>query len=354
MEQEKAPMKRSLAVLLLAFAVGSLHAAPASPANAPLPPADIKARLKSMKPGEYLWYPEVSPQGPVTIVVSLTEQKAYIYRNGIAIGVSTLSSGKKGRETPTGVFSILQKSVDHKSDLYNSAPMPYMQRLTWDGIALHAGNLPGYPASHGCIRLPMAFAKKLYGITGFSSTTVIISNASSAPKEVDHPGLLAPTVADGRPVTLPVEPGEIAWNDPGAERGPLSVLISRADQRAYVYRGGQRIGTAPVQLPARPQTGMAVFSLLEKPTLDEIGETSPNLRWSVVQVSNPGQGLTPSEQLGKIRMDPTFVREMLSAMDVGSPLVITDWASTRDTHSDSDFTVIATETPNNPTKSLKK
>lgn len=104
MEQEKAPMKRSLAVLLLAFAVGSLHAAPASPANAPLPPADIKARLKSMKPGEYLWYPEVSPQGPVTIVVSLTEQKAYIYRNGIAIGVSTLSSGKKGRETPTGVF----------------------------------------------------------------------------------------------------------------------------------------------------------------------------------------------------------------------------------------------------------
>ncbi len=264
MEQEKAPMKRSLAVLLLAFAVGSLHAAPASPANAPLPPADIKARLKSMKPGEYLWYPEVSPQGPVTIVVSLTEQKAYIYRNGIAIGVSTLSSGKKGRETPTGVFSILQKSVDHKSDLYNSAPMPYMQRLTWDGIALHAGNLPGYPASHGCIRLPMAFAKKLYGITGFSSTTVIISNASSAPKEVDH------------------------------------------------------------------------------------------LRWSVVQVSNPGQGLTPSEQLGKIRMDPTFVREMLSAMDVGSTLVITDWASTRDTHSDSDFTVIATETPNNPTKSLKK
>ena len=78
-------------------------------------------------------------------MVSLTEQKAYIYRNGIAIGVSTLSSGKKGRETPTGVFSILQKSVDHKSDLYNSAPMPYMQRLTWDGIALHAGNLPGYP-----------------------------------------------------------------------------------------------------------------------------------------------------------------------------------------------------------------
>lgn len=133
----------------------------------------------------------------------------------------------------------------------------------------------------------------------------------------------------------------------------MSVLISRADQRAYVYRGGQRIGTAPVQLPARPQTGMAVFSLLEKPTPEEISETSPNLRWSVVQVSNPGQGLTPSEQLGKIRMDPTFVREMLGAMDVGSTLVITDWASTRDTHSDSDFTVIATETPNNPTKSLK-
>lgn len=162
-----------------------------------------------MKPGEYLWYPEVSPQGPVTIVVSLTEQKAYIYRNGIAIGVST-SAWQEGPGDPDRSVLDPAKSVDHKSDLYNSAPMPYMQRLTWDGIALHAGNLPGYPASHGCIRLPMAFAKKLYGITGFSSTTVIISNASSAPKEVDHPGLLAPTVADGRPVTLPVEPGEIA------------------------------------------------------------------------------------------------------------------------------------------------
>ena len=77
-----------------------------------------------LKPGEYLWHPEISPTGPIVLVVSLDEQRAYVYRNGIAIGLTTISSGKAGHETPTGVFTILQKDKDHKSNLYNSAPMP--------------------------------------------------------------------------------------------------------------------------------------------------------------------------------------------------------------------------------------
>ncbi len=105
-----------------------------------------------LKPGEYAWHPEFSPKGPVVLIVSLPEQLAYVYRNGVIIGASTVSTGKKGHETPTGVFTILQKHEDHYSSLYNDAPMPYMQRLTWSGVALHAGRLPGYPASHGRAR----------------------------------------------------------------------------------------------------------------------------------------------------------------------------------------------------------
>jgi lipoprotein-anchoring transpeptidase ErfK/SrfK len=93
------------------------------------------------------------------VIITLPRQLAFVYRNGVLIGVSTVSSGTKGHATPTGVFTVLQKKVEHYSNLYNAAPMPYMQRLTWDGIAMHAGNLPGYPASHGCVRLPKAFAK---------------------------------------------------------------------------------------------------------------------------------------------------------------------------------------------------
>lgn len=112
----------------------------------------------------------------VLIVVSLASQRAFVFKDGHVWDSTQVSTGKTGKETPAGVFPILQKKVDHRSTLYDDAPMPYMQRLTWDGVALHAGRVPGYPASHGCIRLPEAFAKKLYGITGFSSTIVVVTD----------------------------------------------------------------------------------------------------------------------------------------------------------------------------------
>ncbi len=111
--------------------------------------------VDNLKPGQFTWKPERSPSGPVAIIVSLPEQSVYVYRNGIEIAVSTCSTGKPGHSTPTGVFTILQKDKNHHSSTYNNAPMPNMNRLTWGGIALHAGKLPGYPASHGCVRLPM-------------------------------------------------------------------------------------------------------------------------------------------------------------------------------------------------------
>jgi hypothetical protein len=120
--------------------------------------------------------PEEALRKGVLVVVSLASQQAFVFRKGEAWDSTQVSTGKPGNDTPEGVFPILQKKVEHRSTLYDDAPMPYMQRLTWDGVALHAGRVPGYAASHGCIRLPREFAKKLYAITGFSSTIVLVTD----------------------------------------------------------------------------------------------------------------------------------------------------------------------------------
>jgi hypothetical protein len=119
----------------------------------------------ALKPGEYWWKPQLAPSGPLMVLVSVPEQIMHVYRNGILIGRSTVSTGSKGHSTPGGVFSILEKKPEHYSKKYNNAPMPNMQRLTWTGIAMHSGNLPGYPASHGCIRLPFDFSQLLFSAT---------------------------------------------------------------------------------------------------------------------------------------------------------------------------------------------
>ena len=113
-------------------------------------------------------------QGPVRVVVSLPQQKAFVYRGGALLWTSPVSTGKRGHGTPAGTFRILQKKVKHRSNIYD-ASMPYMQRLTHSGIALHAGHVPGYRASHGCIRLPYGKARKLYDVTRHG-TTVVVTN----------------------------------------------------------------------------------------------------------------------------------------------------------------------------------
>ena len=119
--------------------------------------------------------------------------------------VSTVSTGKKGHETPTGVFTILQKNKDHRSNLYDDAPMPYMQRLTWDGIALHSGNLPGYPASHGCVRMPDGFAKRLFAETELGMTVIVSNDKVASPENLLNPAMFAQSMdAEGK--LRPVEP----------------------------------------------------------------------------------------------------------------------------------------------------
>ena len=161
-----------IALLLAAAPISSAYAYDAS---------QIEQRSSSLDPGEFIWTPAGAPDGEIEIVVSIPMQLAYVYRGGQLVGASTVSTGKPGHDTPTGTFTILQKRRTHFSNLYDDAPMPFMQRLTWDGIALHAGQIPGTPASHGCIRLPMAFARHLYGATGLGTRVhVIDSTVASA------------------------------------------------------------------------------------------------------------------------------------------------------------------------------
>ena len=142
-------------------------------------------RAARLSPGQFVWEPEAASTGPVFLVIDLTRQRVLLYRGGVPIAASTISSGSKGRETPTGMFTILQKEVVHRSRTYDDAPMPYMQRLTAKGVAMHAGNLPGYAASHGCIRLPKDFAKLLYGVTELG-TPVMITDAEQERKAAEY------------------------------------------------------------------------------------------------------------------------------------------------------------------------
>ena len=127
---------------------------------------------KRLKPGQYVWRDGVT-EGAPRVIVSLSDQMAYLYRGEQLVAVSTISSGTDKNPTPTGIFPILVKKTMHRSKKYDNAPMPHMQMLDSYGIAMHAGFNPGRPASHGCIRLPAKFAARLYGVTELGSTVFI-------------------------------------------------------------------------------------------------------------------------------------------------------------------------------------
>lgn len=213
----------------------------------------LAAEDRQHNPDSFTWNPELSKEGPVLVTVSLKSQVAAVYRNGVRIGSCEVSSGKPGHETPTGVFYILNKDADHHSKTYGNAPMPFSERLTWDGVALHAGGLPGYPSSHGCIHLPYEFAKKLFGIT-HNGTTVVVTNST-------------PDVHVSSEHSLAFHGGDesdFVWNPAASPSGPVSLIFSKADQRLFVLRNGITVGEAPTKsgwFDKRPKgTSAFVFS----------------------------------------------------------------------------------------------
>jgi len=308
---------KSFRTFALAMLVLAAFPMPASAQS--LDSGSVMTAVKKLKPGEYLWAPQLAPSGPMLLVVNRETQRLVVYRNGLPIGISTVSTGKPGHRTPTGVFTILQKQVEHYSSLYDSAPMPFMERLTWDGVALHGGTLPGYAASHGCIRLPKAFAEKLYGETRLGMT-VVVTDKPELPRLAPTPQLL------GHDDATPPQ-GDVVWDPAKAPSGPVSIVISGADAQIRVLRNGVVIGSAPATL-AVPITRPAAYSLQ---SVD--GE---NRRW--MRLPLPGQDIhapTPEEARQHVTVDPGFEQQVLAAIAPGTTVLLTP----------DSMTVLANSTP---------
>src|ERR1700694_4319269 len=158
------------------------------------------------------------PQGPLIIAISIDRQNLRIYDANGFFAETPISTGMKGHPTPMGVFSVIQKHKLHHSNIYSGAPMPFMQRITWSGVAIHAGVLPGYPASHGCIRMPMGFAVKMWNWTKMGAR-VVVTPGDMTPARFSHPLL----------VTHKVVPQPAAANAPQRDAPPAAKADKAAD-----------------------------------------------------------------------------------------------------------------------------
>lgn len=306
----------SACLVLLSFAV--IAAVPFWGAKAPVPfetPSDM------LKNGEFTWAPEIAPTGPIEVLVSIDEQRAYTYRNGVLIGESTVSTGKPGHETPTGVFTTKLKDINHHSSLYNAAPMPYTERLTNDGIALHAGGIPGYPESHGCVHLPSEYARLLFDAAPLGMT-VVIADSKTQPEVVDHPAFLSPLTDKGQLAanTRLFADQPYRWEPQKSPSGPVSMVISRYDGRIVVLRNGVEIGRAKAQFkdPGKP-VGTQVLVARES--------ADASLQW--ISVGIPGHmdtaGTLPDPNaVQRIVMPPDFQQVLLPLIASGTTLMVTD------------------------------
>jgi hypothetical protein len=301
-------MRVSIIFLVFLMAPPLGDAAAAQPIDAAARPVLEVAPI--LKAGQYVWAPDKARTGPVLLIVNLATQRALLFRNGVPIAASSVSTGRPGYETPVGVFSILQKHVEHYSTKYDNAPMPYMQRLTWKGVALHAGKLPGYPASHGCIRLPAGFAKELYRVTSLGMT-VIITQLPVQTARADQSIL----TSNARPLDgLADAPFE--WTPQRAPQGLASVVVSLADQRAVVLRNGIQIGSAPIRVRGQPKEGWAY--VLHHWNKD-------GRHWLKLHFDGRGGGgmRVPAEEASLFEAPNGFRQAVSSVLQPGSIVVVT-------------------------------
>lgn len=264
-------------------------------------------------------------RGPLQIIVSKDQQSLVVYDGDSVIATSPVSTGKAGHATPTGIFSILEKRRHHKSNIYSNAPMPFMQRLTWSGIALHGSNhVPDYPASHGCVRLPSAFAASLYKMTE-RGVHVLISDRQIAPTEVKSALLFRPAPTEIRPPLsdVPLRPAisqagdtpvEVAMTEParGAAEAarslaePIRILITRSDTRDLmreVQASLELLGYAPGMIDghAGPATIAALRAFQTSEGLESDGKLTPELTDALLRKV----GRTPPQN-GKILVRQGF------------------------------------------------
>ena len=267
-------------------------------------------------------------QGPFQIVVAIARQQVTLYGQNGAIARAAISTGVPGHPTPLGVFTVISKHKWHQSNIYSGAPMPYMQRITWSGIALHAGPLPGYPASHGCIRLPQDFAIRLWGTTKVGAR-VIVTREPAAPVEIAHRNLFVPKKPEQKALAVAAAAEtskaamSLAADPPGAARlavamampevtasiavapievrpvaepprrqGPVSVFVSRKQNRLFVRQGFVPLFELPLTIaaPERP-LGTHIFTAM---ALQDDGAA---MRWTVVSI--PSGYPHPTDHAGK-------------------------------------------------------
>jgi lipoprotein-anchoring transpeptidase ErfK/SrfK len=360
----------------------------------PLVVATARAKDKAVVHEDEVTARAKAAKAPFNVLISLEKQQLTLYSGTEVIARSRVSTGTAGHTTPSGVFSVIQKDRWHRSNIYGNAPMFFMQRITWSGVAMHQGVVPNYPASHGCIRLPEAFAKQMWGITQMGARVIITRN-EVAPVAASHPRLF---VFRQEPVTKP-DPGETvassselvraAYNaldanqlagsrtaagptatdapkplDPALnaaarekplKSGPISVFVSRKEGKLFVRKGFDPVFDAPVSFSEPDQPlGTHVFTALA------LKDDNTNLDWMVVTLptttalikkaerSRKGEAVhapapihtTAAQALERINI-PQDARERIEAlMSAGASLIISDSGISGETGRGTDFIVL--------------
>ena len=333
--------------------------------------------------------PQETPKGPLQIIISIADQRVSLYDNGALVARSSVSTGVRRHPTPLGVFSVIEKERWHRSNIYSGAPMPYMQRITWSGIALHAGVLPGYPASHGCIRLTNDFAIRLWHLTK-RGTRVIIAHQNVVPVEIANLHLFvsklktasgsaenrAIAAGDGNKTaaatqaplmsnvdTQVIADSQVAGSAPSGATPqkaiPISVFVSRKLSRLYVRQGFRLLFDVPVEIqkPEEP-LGTYVFTVMEP---ENEGSA---VRWNVVSISEqststdstkerkaPKQQIVQSASsaplsdqantaLDRIEIPQDAIQQISELLTPGSSLIISDYGISSETGPDTNFIVL--------------
>ncbi len=345
-----------------------------------------------------------APTGPLTIVVSIAKQRVTLFSDGKQIAEAPVSTGTTGHETPLGIFAVISKARYHESNLYSSAPMPYMERITWSGVALHEGPLPGHAASHGCIRLPGAFAASLFKITKLGARVVIARDPVApvefksarlfTPKQPDPPAEVPSAAAPGTTGTVQIAARTVAKTDSPApenvaarlaiadiiklpeakaslpdaakpaearkRKGPVQVFVSRKTGRLYVRQDFQPLFDTPVTI-AEPDKawGTHVFTAMEI--------KDNQVRWNALTIPSGSAALgggkklpqkeverraklafdlahapSAAEALERFEMPKDAVGRISELLAVGSSLIVSDNALSDETGSETDF-IVATQ-----------
>jgi len=330
--------------------------------------------------------PEPLPKGPLQIIISIADQRVSLFDNGVLIARSSVSTGMEGHPTPLGVFSVISKQRWHRSNIYSAAPMPYMQRITWSGIALHAGVVPGHPASHGCIRLKNDFAVRLWHLTK-RDTRVIIAHDDVQPVEITNPHLFQPKAASGSSefqtatvagksigtaaatqgllVSNAETPEAASLQVPGSAPAasapkkivPISIFVSRKLSKLFVRQGFTPLFDVAVKIenPEEP-LGTHVFTAME------FQNEGTAIRWTVVSIPDEFpriEGATKGREapvkqtalsvpspdqanvvLNRIEIPQDTVERISELLTPASSLIISDNGFSHETGKDTDFIVV--------------